>query len=165
MDTPPPPVPALAVTSTSSITSALGLGNISLTDLLVLSMLSNNPGTANVLGMLKPSAPAPTSSAQPSAPAPTSSAPSSPSNQSTFDINVPLDTFCTHYKLIDDDHAKLSQLGYKPGDSNIMKLGPDMWQSFAGFAPLAWNHIIDVHKRFLADIRRGTWAHLSNPAA
>ena len=38
---------------------------------------------------------------------------------------------------------------------NISKLGPDMWQTFAGFAPLTWNRILDVHKHFLADVHWG----------
>ncbi|KAE9395468.1 hypothetical protein BT96DRAFT_977948 [Gymnopus androsaceus JB14] len=133
----------------SAITNAFG--GVSLTDLLALKMLQDfSLPTTGIFGQL----------ATPPPPASLPSAPSSPT-RTIESVDVPLDVFCTHYKLSEDDFSKLTLLGYIPGDTNISKLGPDMWQTFAGFAPLTWNRILDVHKHFLADVRRGNWSHVA----
>lgn len=131
-------------TAPSFLTNALG--GVTLTDLLALQMLEDfsvlNPAgqlaVQTVTGLL--------------------SVPSSPSH-TVESVDVPLDKFCSHYKLSEDDFSKLMLLGYVPGDVNINKLGLEMWQVFAGFAPLAWNRILDILKQFLADVHHGKWLH------
>lgn len=136
----------------SFITNALG--GVSLTNLLALRMLQDFalPNTTGLFGQLTAPAAAPIPSSTPSS-----------LSHSVESVDISLDLFCSHYKLSEDDFAKLVLLGYVPGDVNINKLGPEMWQAFAGFAPLAWNRILDIHKHFLTDVRRGNWSHLTRP--
>lgn len=145
----PTSVPSLTATPLATAPSFItnALGGVSLTDLLALRMLQDF-SVLNPAGQL---------AAQAVTGLP--SVPSSPSH-TVESVDIPLDKFCSHYKLSEDDFLKLTLLGYVPGDVNINKLGSEtVWQTFAGFAPLAWNRILDIHKRFLADVRHGKWSH------
>ncbi|KAJ7854411.1 hypothetical protein B0H14DRAFT_2579866 [Mycena olivaceomarginata] len=53
---------------------------------------------------------------------------------------------------------RLQKLEYEPGDHEIVGLGRDDWQEFAGFSKLAWNKVLSTHNQFLTDIRAGLWA-------
>ncbi|KAJ7358077.1 hypothetical protein DFH08DRAFT_801926 [Mycena albidolilacea] len=64
---------------------------------------------------------------------------------------VSLVEFCDHYAISQHfDH--LQRLEYKPGDHEIVGLGCDDWQEFAGISKLAWNKVLLMHKQFLTDI-------------
>ncbi|KAJ7880569.1 hypothetical protein B0H14DRAFT_3434438 [Mycena olivaceomarginata] len=70
---------------------------------------------------------------------------------------VSLVEFCDHY-AISQHFDRLQKLEYEPGDHEIVGLGRDDWQEFAGFSKLAWNKVLSTHKQFLTDIRAGLWA-------
>jgi hypothetical protein len=84
---------------------------------------------------------------------PTRSLPSSPSTLP----KITLDTFCDHYKISDEDKARLAKLGYTPGNRNIKMLDRTDWKDDAGFAALTWKSMLEAHDRFMADVKKGLW--------
>lgn len=50
---------------------------------------------------------------------------------------VPLAEFCNHYKIDDEDQARLAKLRFLPGNWRIEKLGREDWHDHAGFEKLA----------------------------
>ncbi|KAL0570564.1 hypothetical protein V5O48_011394 [Marasmius crinis-equi] len=124
--------------------------------LCLVQQMMQGPGRMMGLGAIKPGAAVDPVPAPPAPPHPARSNPASPSYR--VNVDVPLEAFCKHYSVQEDDHQKLLTLGYIPGDPNILKLDTDTWHKIAGFTPLGWRRVLDSHKRFIADVKNGAWA-------
>lgn len=70
---------------------------------------------------------------------------------------VPLAEFCNHYKIDDEDQARLAKLRFLPGNRRVEKLGREDWHDYAGFEKLAWEDFLDKHNIFLRDVKAGCW--------
>jgi hypothetical protein len=158
---PPPPVTALAIPPPApSATAAPATGTSSLLELVMLNMLqaqAQNQAHFSAFGY--PHLPA--SGVQPSSipiaiPTHTTSpVPTSPGPKPVHP-RVSLDEFCTHYSISLADRERLDKLEYCPGDA-IEKLDREDWQGEAGFSKLAWCRMLDVHRTFMRDVKRGVW--------
>jgi hypothetical protein len=76
---------------------------------------------------------------------------------------VSLNEFCAHYSISLADRERLDKLEYCPGDA-LEKLDREDWQGEAGFSKLAWCRMLDVHRTFMRDVKRGVWLPPNLPA-
>lgn len=123
-------------------------------DMAMLSMLQNitQPQGSMLAPTLQP-VPGPL------APNNSASLPSSPAQPQPQLQHVSLDEFCSFYSLSDTDKSRLSELEYCPENRAIETLDPKDWKD-VGFKPLSWSNVIETHRKFLKDVRKGTWDHL-----
>ncbi|KAJ7501479.1 hypothetical protein B0H11DRAFT_2275141 [Mycena galericulata] len=137
------PAPAVPAATATNATDLLLL-------LLAQQMTANNKPVVPTADPLPLAAPT-----LPSTPAPGhSSLPSSPAV--TLSRSVSLAEFCTCYSISPVDETKLAALDFVPGDRNIKKLDKSDWGD-VGFKRLGWLRILDAHRRFLNDIRNGSF--------
>jgi hypothetical protein len=69
---------------------------------------------------------------------------------------ISLEEYCNRYKLVEEDHRVLTELGYMPGDEGINDLDAASWQG-TRVLPLAKSRILRQHQSFLKDAANGLW--------
>jgi hypothetical protein len=150
------PLPGAASQSSPSVGPS-GSGSMSVTDmvqlLLVQQLQQQQQFNSHFQHQYQPSIPLTFGSSTVHVKTPTKSLPSSP-------VTLPkitLDTFCNHYKISDDDKARLEKLGYTPGNRNIKTLDRADWKDDAGFATLTWKSMLETHDQFITDVKKGLW--------
>jgi hypothetical protein len=155
-----PPPPVTAPPPTPSATTAAPTTS-SLLELVMLNMLQTQAQNQAHFGAFGyPHLPQASSGVQPSTPIAipartTSPVPTSPGPKPVHP-KVSLDEFCTHYSISLADRERLDKLEYCPGDA-IEKLDREDWHGEAGFSKLAWCRMLDVHRTFMRDVKKGVW--------
>ena len=51
----------------------------------------------------------------------------------------------------------LQRLRFQPGDRRIESLSCEEWHGHAGFAKLAWDDVLQKHKKFIEDVKSGAF--------
>lgn len=160
---PPPPISAVAVVPPAIAPSAVAAPVApSLLELMMLNMLQTQAqaarhqahfSTFNYPHLPTPGVQPPIPIAIPArtaSPVPTSPGPKLVHPQ------VTLDEFCAYYSISLADRECLDKLKYCPGDA-LEKLDREDWQGEAGFSKLAWCCMLEVHRTFMRDVKRGIW--------
>ena len=76
-------------------------------------------------------------------------------------LRMPLADFCVHYDISKLDEDKLALLEYKPGNEAVLKLDLEDWKEVK-FLKQGWTAFLDAHKRFIQDVRDGSWVQVSD---
>lgn len=73
-------------------------------------------------------------------------------------VDVPLEEFCRYYNISDEHWGKLQRLGYKLGNTNILKVPDSKWEEEEyKVLFLSVMRMKDSHKCFVLDVRSGVW--------
>nr|GAT46641.1 predicted protein [Mycena chlorophos] len=116
----------------------------SLQDMLIMSLMAQNPMFANVAGFRAPLA---------QMQVPASSALPSPVKRH----KVSVERFVDEYSLDEKDVQRLYAMDFRPGDRIPELLGDDAKE--AGFKGLSWARVFDANNQFKADLKAGKFSH------
>lgn len=153
----PPTAAVMPVPATSGIIELLLFQTIQGQQAMQQMQMQYMLGQGQASGLPLPSTMPMTATVMRPALLPSQSAPTSPLKLAI--PNVPLGRFAARYGLSCDDVDRLEKLGYKPGLPHIVNVSDKHWgDKGVKFTVVGWMEILEIHNKFLRDVKNGLWA-------